>query len=62
MRARPLPCVISLVGVAASLQARALPAAFSTRSIDVAFAWPWVALASVFCWLAVVELRLRAVA
>lgn len=54
-----MPSVVSLVGVAAVLQARGLPETFSSRSIDQAFAWPWVALAAVLVYLAAVEARLR---
>ena len=51
--------VISLVGVAAALQARQLAHVTADGSVDVVFAWPWVALVAVVTWLAVVELRLR---
>lgn len=54
-----VPSVLSLVGVAAALQARQLAHGTAERSVDVAFAWPWVALAAVVAWLAVVELQLR---
>jgi hypothetical protein len=54
------PSIAALVGVAAVLQARGLPSDLaSSRTIDQAFAWPWVALAAVLAYLATVEARLR---
>ena len=54
------PSVAALVGVAAALQARGLTDDLSpSRTVDQAFAWPWVALAAVGVYLATVEARLR---
>jgi hypothetical protein len=54
-----IPCVASLTGVAAVLQARALSSMGSHITIDLMFAWPWVALGAVVVWLTAVEIRLR---